>query len=434
MKEIDQLYNTPQVGLKDAAREVSKGALRFTTPRYKITVLIVGHHAAAKQRFLDLYFKDTRQHTKSSPAFISKVNYDKLDKIYITHGYQHRLLVGESVLDYCPHLAQLKDVPGLKDYLTTEISARNTKSLVSFILAPEGLASDPHDYPSSSSLNGVVAKPRQSSIPREALAKLAEASDLIFLFFDPTGTKSPKETLMPFEPLWDAYHEKILFIVATANEHECTEETREEVLGQMVREIWRNSTVRRVGYLPEIYCPDLSAGIRDDQRLWNVIQNTAEDSVDRALVRMGQDAASLRQRLETQWKQNQKAKHQFKECSQFFYWFLAILIGAFVWYMISAYENVCSGQNSSDGGFMGFRKMYGAQLCQKEGVITHRFLVMCFCAVCLLCIAYMCLSSQQNEMLSEDEEKLLEKRIGFVTEALQRKEVMESLHVGMTLT
>lgn len=108
MREIQRLYLTKDVGLKEAAKAVPDRNFKVTLPRQKITILIVGSHNQAKRKFLDLYFNESR-----SAGFISKVNYDKMDKIFITHGGQRKLLTGETVLDYCPHLAQLKNVPGI---------------------------------------------------------------------------------------------------------------------------------------------------------------------------------------------------------------------------------------------------------------------------------------------------------------------------------
>lgn len=110
MKEIQYLYNEPKVGLIDAAANLPDRHVTLTMPQNKMTVLLVGNHTIGKQKFLALYFSECRETNRG--GFVQRINYEKLNKIYITHGMQRRLLMGESVLDYCPHLATLKNVPG----------------------------------------------------------------------------------------------------------------------------------------------------------------------------------------------------------------------------------------------------------------------------------------------------------------------------------
>lgn len=317
---------------------------------------------------------------------------------------------------------------GLQDYLTTEIASRHTKSLVSFILAPENMVDPiPPQYnsnPETGDMNNNSSSTRflqrQRSLDmRQAINTLADAADLIFLFFDPTGVIPPKETLQPFEVHWETHHEKLLLLLAKADDVECSEQTREDVLARIVREVWRNPTVRRVGYLPEIYCPDLTSGIRDDERLWNVIQNVADQSVDKALQQLELDAKSIKAKLEEILAKNDDAKEKYAGSGTPWMWsvlFVTALIGVVIY-------------------------QYNEEICKPEFEVLHHLcsdmqrnkFVLILIGLFALVYAIKGLLETKPYVLTDAEERLLLFRIRHTDHALHRREVMEKMYGGMNL-
>ncbi|CAL8094952.1 unnamed protein product [Orchesella dallaii] len=102
-------------------------------------MLLVESHCSANEKFLDLYFNEPQQ--------------------------------------------------SLKYYFTTEVTSRKTKNLVSFISAPENVNMDN---------NLGVDENNNIQYPvkvQRAIRTLAEAADLIFIFFDPIGKPPPSKTL-----------------------------------------------------------------------------------------------------------------------------------------------------------------------------------------------------------------------------------------------
>lgn len=312
--------------------------------------------------------------------------------------------------------------------MTTEIASRHTKSLVSFILAPENIADPiPVPYNSNPETNDVnnnsgsfTLLQRQRSLDmRQAISTLSDAADLIFLFFDPTGVIPPKETLQPFERLWETHHEKLLLLLAKADDLECSEQTREDVLARIVRQIWRNPTLRRVGYLPEIYCPDLTSGIRDDERLWNVIQNVADQSVDKALQQLEMDAKNVKNKLEEILAKNEKAKDENSTSGTAWIWsvlFVTALCGVGVYHFN---EQICDPE---------YEAIH--HLC-RDMARNKIVLILIGCVALFFTIKRA--FETKPQVLTEEEERILLFRIRHAEMAIYRKTVMERMYGGMNL-
>ncbi|ODN05508.1 hypothetical protein Ocin01_01182 [Orchesella cincta] len=409
MKEIQRLYNAKEVGLREGLKYLKMSSL--TTPRQKITVLLVGSHYAAKEKFLSLYFNESRQ-----DEFISKVNYEKLDKIFITQGMRRRVLTGETVLDYCPHLAQLGNVPGLKDYLTTEITARKTKSLVSFVLAPENMDNMIDN-------NEVTFDENNNSLKypfkiERAMKTLAQAADLIFIFFDPTGETHPSKTLKPFEDLWENYHEKIHLLLAKASDRECNEETRERTLTQVVQHVWRHPQVQRFGCVPKIFCPNLTDNIRDEEQLWNIIQQTADKSIERALHQLGDDATFIKDKLNETLDINNKAKDEgFTSSPVVTSAFIFLLLITTIW-VTQISDIYCKTLLVPQSGRF-------ERVCDE--IKANKSLVFSF-IITVTFFIFRPLFRYDTPILDENEVELINKRIQFAHHALYQKEMMQKLY------
>lgn len=296
MKEIRRIYTEDEIGLNDISMSMHNGSL--SAPGPKVPILVVGHHHLAKGKFLDLHFDDSRQ-----GGFFTKVDINNLDKIVVTQSNQIEWLQGPAVIDHCPQLAHLQDVPGLCENLWTETVKKNRSSLVSFILVPETL-------PTSQSLtfDDIDDKPAPPTDKVDIIGKLAEASDLIFVFFDPTGVVSPEATLAPLVSLWEDNHKKIHLILAKAAEDECEKEDRDAVLTKILSELRGNSELLQVGHLPQIHFPNLTTGVKDDIRLWSMIQRAEYKLVERALSQLELDADMLLSSLEAVREENDKAR------------------------------------------------------------------------------------------------------------------------------
>ncbi|ODM98950.1 hypothetical protein Ocin01_07730 [Orchesella cincta] len=297
MKEIRHLYNAKEVGLREASKSIRGSAPIMKSPQQKITVLLAGSHYAAKEKFLNLYFNGAQEEDELT----SKVNnYENHDRIFITNGIRPRkCLTGVKVLDCCPHLAKLGYVPGLKDYLTTEIAAEKTKSLVSFIVAPENVDTLHHEV--ASDMNNIhVILPVMIEKPMKALV---EAADLVFIFFDPTGRTPPSQILKPFDDLWEYHHHKMHLLLAKANEIPL-----ETTLTQIVQQVWRHPQIQRLGCTPKVFCPDLSGRVLgEDEQLWNIIKEDANKCTEQALHQLGKDATYIENELTDQLEKKRKS-------------------------------------------------------------------------------------------------------------------------------
>ncbi|CAL8072899.1 unnamed protein product [Orchesella dallaii] len=409
MKEIQRLYNAKEIGLRVVLKSLGVSfSSMLKTPRQKITVLLVGSHYSAKEKFLDLYFNEPQQN-----EFVSKVNYEKLDRIFITQGNQRRILTGETVLDYCPHLAQLGNVPGLKNYLTTEITSRKTKSLVSFILAPENV--DMLDNDLGVDENNNIQYPVKV---QRAMRTLAEAADLIFIFFDPTGKTPPSKTLKPFEDLWEDYHPKMHLLLAKASEIECNEATREATLAQVVQQVWKHPQVQRIGYVPQIFCPNLTDRIRDEEQLWNIIQQTADKSIDRALFQLEKDATLIQNQLTLRLEKNHNAKNKGigpTTATTFAFLFICVLV---ILWVLEFSDIYCKA-------LLVPQSQRWTLVC--EEIKANKSL--CFSFFFIVAISlFRPILRNHTLILTEDEEKLLNRRIRFAHHALYRKEAMQKLY------
>lgn len=408
MKEILRLYTQKEVGLKDATKSLKSRFLSLTPPRQKVTVLIVGHHHLAKEKFLDLYFNDSRQ-----GGFLSKVDYSKLDKILVTHGNQRKWLNGSTVIDYCPQLAQLRNVPGLRENLATEVATKHAKSLVSFILAPERLAST--EFTEVDENNNPIMPPPSSVDTTNVIETLAEAADLIFVFFDPTGFVRPRITISPFQCIWESQYEKIHLILAKASENECTEEDREAVLTEIVGALWEVKGVQRVGHLPQIYWPDLTTDKRDDVRLWNIIQRTEHKSVERALAQLEEDADSILTHLITQREINEKSKLDNGSPLGLFWWFILILFLVSGTWVTQVNEILCRRKERD-----------WTWVCQE---FARNKAIMCSFAFLFLSFLVYTFWKQSKEIpLSSHQEHLLNRRIQFTQHALYMRQRMARIY------
>ena len=123
---------------------------------------------------------------------------------FVTSGRKRESLTGNATLHLYPHFQPLQAIPGVVDYLTTEISTSKQKefSLVTFVDTP-GLVDGDMKYPFD---------------VNEAIQWLGELADLIFVYFDPIGQALCKRTLNLVEQLNLHHPERLRFYLSKADE------------------------------------------------------------------------------------------------------------------------------------------------------------------------------------------------------------------------
>ncbi|KAK2166263.1 hypothetical protein LSH36_40g08004 [Paralvinella palmiformis] len=127
LKECHSLYTDPDNGLVEIARGLG---LQLLAPRKKITILLIGNHSAGKSSFINWYVEE---HVQKTGVAIETQGFT-----LVTSGRKRESLKGNATLHLYPHFEPLRQIPGVVDYMTTEISTSKQKkfSLVTFVDTP----------------------------------------------------------------------------------------------------------------------------------------------------------------------------------------------------------------------------------------------------------------------------------------------------------
>jgi len=275
LKECHTLYLPTDSDLGLVAIAETLG-LKLLAPRKKITIMLIGNHSAGKSSFINWYIEE---HVQRTGVAIETQGFS-----FVTSGRRRESLTGNATLHLYPHFKPLQQMPGVVDYLQTEISTSKQKKfpLVTFLDTP-GLVDGDMNYPFD---------------VNEAITWLAELSDLIFVFFDPIGQALCKRTLNIVEALSEKHSERMRFYLSKADEagHESD---RQRVMMQIVQELCKRPGLNRTGFdMPTIYIPNpnkpsrcvnqIEEVCRDVEKTINqTIQNTL-NSLEKDCDRIGQ--------------------------------------------------------------------------------------------------------------------------------------------------
>ncbi|ELU15126.1 hypothetical protein CAPTEDRAFT_164867 [Capitella teleta] len=236
LKECHTLYTDPENGLIKIAEDVK---LSLLAPRKKITVLLIGNHSAGKSSFINWYVEE---HVQRTGVAIETQGFT-----FVTSGTKRESLTGNATLHLYPHFEPLRQIEGVCDFLTTEISTSKQKkfSLVTFVDTP-GLVDGDMKYPFD---------------VNEAITWLGDLADLVFVFFDPIGQALCKRTLSIVEQLNDKHADRMRFFLSKADEAG-PEGDRQRVLMQIVQELCKRPGLNRTCFdMPTIYIPNPSGKV-----------------------------------------------------------------------------------------------------------------------------------------------------------------------------
>merc|ERR1712042_287355 len=167
---------------------------------------------------------------------------------FVTSGRRRESLTGNATLHLYPHFKPLQAMPGVVDYLSTEISTSRQKKfpLVTFVDSP-GLVDGDMCYPFD---------------VNESILWLAELCDMVFVFFDPIGQALCKRTLNIVESISSKHPERMRFYLSKADEagHESD---RQRVMMQIVQELCKRPGLNKTGFdMPTIYVPNPNKQVR----------------------------------------------------------------------------------------------------------------------------------------------------------------------------
>merc|ERR1719411_392896 len=267
LKECYQLYTDPENGLVTIADSLG---LKLLPPRKKITIMLIGNHSAGKSSFINWYIEE---HVQRTAVAIETQGFS-----FVTSGRRRESLTGNATLHLYPHFKPLQAMPGVVDYLSTEISTSKQKKfpLVTFVDSP-GLVDGDMCYPFD---------------VNEAILWLAELTDMVFVFFDPIGQALCKRTLNIVEKISEKHAERMRFYVSKADEagHESD---RQRVMMQIVQELCKRPGLNRTGFdMPTIYVPNPNKPVRCVNQIDEVckdIEKTINQTIQNTLNSLEKD-------------------------------------------------------------------------------------------------------------------------------------------------
>jgi len=286
LKECHTLYIEPDNGLIRMAQEVG---LNLLAPRKKITVLLIGNHSAGKSSFINWYIEE---HVQRTGVAIETQGFT-----FVTSGRKRESLTGNATLHLYPHFKPLQEIPGVVDYLTTEISTSKQKkfSLVTFVDTP-GLVDGDMKYPFD---------------VNEAIQWLGELADLIFVYFDPIGQALCKRTLNLVEQLNVRHPERLRFYLSKADEAG-TESDRQRVMMQIVQELCKRPGLNKTGFdMPTIYVPNPNKVVRCVNQIEEVckdIEKTINQTIQNTLNALEKDCERIATLIDQQIQDDNSAK------------------------------------------------------------------------------------------------------------------------------
>ncbi|CAF0992639.1 unnamed protein product [Rotaria sordida] len=289
VNEIENIYHHPDIGLVTIARWLG---LSIMAPNKKISILLIGNHSAGKSSLVNWYIEDNVQRTGVAIETQGKSIRIKSSLVIttfvftgisiITSGKRRESLMGPATMRLFPYLDPLGNIPGLLNYLTTEISSSKQKKfpIVSFIDTP-GL------------VDGAMAYPFDVE---QAILWLGNHVDLIFVLFDPIGQALCKRTLTLVEQLNKSNPEKMHYYLAKADEAG-SDRDRHRVLMQIVQNLCRQPEISKTNFdMPTIYLPDLAKETRCTNQIHEVcstIDHAVFSGVQKSLNTLHNDCKRL---------------------------------------------------------------------------------------------------------------------------------------------
>lgn len=267
LKECHTLYTDPEHGLVSIADNLG---LKLLAPRKKITIMLIGNHSAGKSSFINWYIEE---HVQRTGVAIETQGFS-----FVTSGRRRESLTGNATLHLYPHFKPLQAMPGVVDYLSTEISTSKQKKfpLVTFVDSP-GLVDGDMCYPFD---------------VNESILWLAELCDMVFVFFDPIGQALCKRTLNIVEKISEKHSERMRFYLSKADEagHESD---RQRVMMQIVQELCKRPGLNRTGFdMPTIYVPNPNKPVRCVNQIEEVckdIEKTIQQTIQNTLNSLEKD-------------------------------------------------------------------------------------------------------------------------------------------------
>lgn len=267
LKECHTLYTDPEHGLVSIADNLG---LKLLAPRKKITIMLMGNHSAGKSSFINWYIEE---HVQRTGVAIETQGFS-----FVTSGRRRESLTGNATLHLYPHFKPLQAMPGVVDYLSTEISTSKQKKfpLVTFVDSP-GLVDGDMCYPFD---------------VNESMLWLAELCDMVFVFFDPIGQALCKRTLNIVEQISEKHSERMRFYLSKADEagHESD---RQRVMMQIVQELCKRPGLNRTGFnMPTIYVPNPNKPVRCVNQIDEVckdIEKTIQQTIQNTLNSLEKD-------------------------------------------------------------------------------------------------------------------------------------------------
>ncbi|XP_021374374.1 uncharacterized protein LOC110463820 isoform X1 [Mizuhopecten yessoensis] len=283
LKECHSLYIDPENGLVKIAESLG---ISLLAPRKKITVLMIGNHSAGKSSFINWYVEE---HVQRTGVAIETQGFT-----FVTSGRKRESLTGNATLHLYPHFEPLRQIEGVTDYLTTEISTSKQKrfSLVTFVDTP-GLVDGDMKYPFD---------------VNQSILWLGDLADLIFVFFDPIGQALCKRTLNLVEELSHKHADRMRFYLSKADEagHESD---RQRVMMQIVQELCKRPGLNRTGFdMPTIYVPNMnSKGSRCANQIEEVckdIEKTINQTIQNTLNSLERDCHQIADMVTTKLQED----------------------------------------------------------------------------------------------------------------------------------
>jgi len=286
LKECHNLYTDVEHGLVDIASSLG---LSLLPPRKKITIMLIGNHSAGKSSFINWYIEE---HVQRTGVAIETQGFS-----FVTSGRRRESLTGNATLHLYPHFKPLQAMPGVVDYLSTEISTSKQKKfpLVTFVDSP-GLVDGDMCYPFD---------------VNESILWLAELCDMVFVFFDPIGQALCKRTLNIVENISSKHPERMRFYLSKADEagHESD---RQRVMMQIVQELCKRPGLNKTGFdMPTIYVPNPNKQVRCVNQIEEVckdIEKTINQTIQNTLNSLEKDCDTIGDLVDQAITKDNKAK------------------------------------------------------------------------------------------------------------------------------
>jgi len=286
LKECHNLYTDTEHGLVDIADSLG---LKLLPPRKKITIMLIGNHSAGKSSFINWYIEE---HVQRTGVAIETQGFS-----FVTSGRRRESLTGNATLHLYPHFKPLQAMPGVVDYLSTEISTSKQKKfpLVTFVDSP-GLVDGDMSYPFD---------------VNESILWFAELCDMVFVFFDPIGQALCKRTLNVVENISSKHPERIRFYLSKADEagHESD---RQRVMMQIVQELCKRPGLNKTGFdMPTIYVPNPNKQVRCVNQIEEVckdIEKTITQTIQTTLNSLEKDCDTIRDMVDQAIEKDNRAK------------------------------------------------------------------------------------------------------------------------------